>query len=547
VKDPSTTLLAFSACCLFILLGLAVIPYAGIQNDEALFANPLFQGTIPDYRIRTFHHDVPIMVMSYIGTLKTLLYWPIFRLFRPTALTVRLPVVLIGAITVWFFFLLVRKVSGPGVALLAAVLLATDPSFLLTDAFDWGPVAIEHLLVVVACLSLVHFNQVHFGPEDFAATVTPIDDRKCRWLVTGFFCLGLALWNKAIFLWALAGLVGALCVVCYPVVRKSLRRDWILAAAAAFVVGALPFIIYNIHKPNATLRSSAHLDFASAGGKFLQLRNTLDGSALFGFLVAEDWAERPKTANPVPRPIQGQAALWIRGHLGSHRSTGTLWALALAILAVPLWWRSRAARFSLVFMAVTWSLMAVTRGAGDSAHHAVLLWPFPQLFLAVAMGELRWRPVAALAAIALVGLNLLVINQYIAQFERDGAESGFTDAIYPLSTSLVEVPGQNVHFADWGMLNSIALLHQGRLQLRVASNPFMIDPIYDTDEQHLATLVSDPNGLFVGHVPARDVFPGVRARLDHAASKIGYRRDLIRTIPDSNGRPVFEVFRFVRF
>ena len=31
-----------SAACLFILLGAAFIPYAGVQNDEVIFVNPLY-------------------------------------------------------------------------------------------------------------------------------------------------------------------------------------------------------------------------------------------------------------------------------------------------------------------------------------------------------------------------------------------------------------------------------------------------------------------------------------------------------------------------
>jgi hypothetical protein len=45
-------------------------------------------------------------------------------------------------------------------------------------------------------------------------------------------------------------------------------------------------------------------------------------------------------------------------------------------------------------------------------------------------------------------------------------------------------------------------------------------------------------------VAGREDFHGVDAHLDRFASMTGYRRELIRTIADSNGRPVFEIFRF---
>jgi hypothetical protein len=37
----------------------------------------------------------------------------------------------------------------------------------------------------------------------------------------------------------------------------------------------------------------------------------------------------------------------------------------------------------------------------------------------------------------------------------------------------------------------------------------------------------------------------VGARLDRAARSFGYRREVVRTIADSNGRPMFEIVRFV--
>ena len=47
-------------------------------------------------------------------------------------------------------------------ALLAAILLATDPTFLLPDTFDWGPLALQHLLVVSGCL-LIASGRLSWG------------------------------------------------------------------------------------------------------------------------------------------------------------------------------------------------------------------------------------------------------------------------------------------------------------------------------------------------------------------------------------------------
>jgi hypothetical protein len=51
--------------------------------------------------------------------------------------------------------------------------------------------------------------------------------------------------------------------------------------------------------------------------------------------------------------------------------------------------------------------------------------------------------------------------------------------------------------------------------------------------------------LILDHVREREVFPNVGARLDRVARAIGYRREVVRSVPDSNGRPMFEIVRFV--
>jgi hypothetical protein len=522
--------LAF-ACCLTILAGCALIPYAGIQMDEALFAGPYYQ-TIPrEFRLRLFHHDIPLMVMTYIGTLKTLLYWPIFVTFRSTlaahsiyaAWIIRLPMVLTGALTVWIFFYLTERSAGRLAAVIAALLLASDPTFLLTNTFDWGPVALEHILLVTGCFFLVKYAQ----------------DRAPRDLPLGFFFLGLALWNKAVFVWALAGLICAVVSIFGRELRQMTNRRHLAVAAAGFLLGSLPFVIYNGHRRAETFRSNAHLEPRGAPAKFIHVRSALNGSGLFGYIVYEEESDHPKA----PVSLRGRAAVFLRDHLGEHRGGGMEYAALLSLLAVPLWWRSRAARFCLVFSAVAWFFMASTRDAGASLHHTVLLWPFPQLFVAIAIASIRWKWAAISICLLLVVGNLLVVNQYIAQFERNGAAGPYSDAIYPLSAALSEIPGQTIYVLDWGIQFPLDLLHRGRLNMRGGHDPFLSDPPNEWAKGAAARIFADPRAIFVTHAEKRENFAGVHQRFDQAASAAGCREDNVRTIPDSNGRPVFEVFQ----
>lgn len=515
------------ASILFILLGATLLPFAGVQEDEALFGVPLYLYKQKELCVRILHRSIPLMVMTYVGTLKTLLYSIIFPIWHVNVWSIRLPMVLAGALTVFVFYKFTSRAAGAFAGLAAAFFLASDPTFLVTNTFDWGPVALGHLLVVTGCFFLLRFAQ----------------NSKMRDLAQGFFFLGLGLWNKALMFWVLAGLLcGAM--VFWPELRRMLTRRTVLVAMAGFVLGALPFVVFNVHERNATIGENAHLETAPISlivkGKLGMVQAAMNGSGLFGFITAPDWADHPHP----PRTRRGELAEWIRGRLGVHQTSGFDFAFLLALAAVPWWWRSRAAWFALIFMTVTWTVMALTRGAGGAIHHSVLLWPFPQFFVAVVLSRLPWRRVAMAAAVILVAMNLLVVNEYVAEFDRNGAAGNFTDALWRLSDTLPE-NGQPVYVTDWGIDNTIAMLHEGRLVVRSALGLFEPAKPSESDWQFIQRIMNDPDAIFVGHVDARETMKGVNDHVDRAARSLGRKKEMIQVIDDSNGRPVFEVFRFI--
>lgn len=509
-----------------MLLSLNVISYGGIQEDEALFSIPFYSALPPEYKIRPWHHDIPLMVMSYVGALKTWIYWPLVNWFGPSVWTVRLPVALTGSVTIFLFYYLIRSSGGPRPAFAAAfgaLLLATDPIFLLTNTYDWGPVALEHILLVGGCYLLLRFWR---------------DRTRIVNLGAGFLCFGLALWNKALFVWALSGLIVAAGVVLWREIRSCLTVRVAAVAVASFLLGALPFVIFNLRSSEATVSENAHLDLDHTANKWLQLQRAFDGSSLFAFMVDED-VDAPQKPAPSWR---GRTAATVRRIFGQHRESGFFTIFGVILACGPLWWRSKAARFSLLFMVTAWGMMVVTKNAGGAAHHDVLLWPFPILFAVSALQRIPWRPVAVGAAVALVGMNLLVVNQYVLQFERDGAAENFTDALFTLERDLPE--NRTVYVIDWGIHATAQLNHRGRLHIQPANGPLMSASPDEAGAAEVRRMLQDSGAVFVDHVASREAFQGVGANLEKLAAAAGYRRELIETVSDSNGRAVFEIFRY---
>ncbi len=515
---------------IFFLTGFIFLSYPGLQDDEALAASPLFRSADALYHLPLFKHEVPVMLMSYLGAFKTWLYFPVFLVCKPSYLSVRVPPLLLGSATVWMTFLFLQKTHGRGAAWIGSTLLATDSMFLLTSCFDWGPVAIQHFLSMAAILLVLQFHR----------------QRRLTLLAAAAFCAGLALWDKALFTWLLGGLATA-SVIVFPRQLWLNIRDrglWIklCLAALAFLFGCSPLIVYNVNNGYPTFHAAPGFTTQELYSKSLVLRGTWDGEALFGYLVNQDETDHPRQ----PRTSLESLSFWLRSKVGERKHNGLDWALIAALLCLPLIWGTPAFRWALfcaIAVAVAWFQMGITKEAGGSAHHVVLLWPIPHLLIAFAFAEVarRWgktgHRLAFLGTVCLVTMNLLVTNQYLYQFARNGSAGSWTDAIYSLADGLRNVHATNIAIADWGMVDPLEVLDQGKLPLVWASDGFRQEP----PKQEARLL--DTETLWVAYTAEMEQFHGVKAGIAKFAKMEGYQKILVASYYDRNGRPVFETFR----
>lgn len=537
-------LFVLGACAFYILAGCLFVPYIGVQNDEALFGNAIYPPLAIVSKLRIFHRDLPLMVMSYVGTWKSWVYWILFQLWQPSAYSVRLPTIVTGAATIWTTYRFTTRAIGCRAGLIVAALLAADTSFLLTNTFDWGPVAFQHL----------------FFTAGLAATLWFYQTLSSRTLCLSWFCFGLGMWDKALFVWLLSATVVATVVVFPRVIRRHVTWTRVVLAVLSFVIGALPLVIYNSRKPTLqTFRGNTHLTLEELPSKPLQVQLTLEGRNLFGYLVNEDFEPSPRT----PRTAVERASVGLSQFVGVHRAGFLGWALLATLPLALLWWSTpfrSAMLFSYLFLLIAWLQMALTRGAGGAAHHVVLLWPIPHFAVAAALAAsvdrlqsssfFRLTPKAGSAALVVIvalicGQAILVTNQYLSQAIRNGGAGNWSDAIYPLAEKLKTIRTTRTFVLDWGILNSVRLLNRGAVDLVPVNDPFMDDQPSASNREFGLLCIRFPGAIFVSHVPGKEEFSGVYERSGVMAGSVGYHRDVIDRISDSNGRPVFEIFRFL--
>jgi|SRR5579871_474254 len=502
------------------LLGLCFVNRAGIATDEAALEATLFR----DWRffsVPLFHHNIPVMELTYIGELKTWLYWPVFKIWNPTAASIRVPAILMGALTVLLFARLLKRVHGSRAAWVGSVLLGTDVTFLLTTVHDWGPVVLQHLLLAAVMLLGVRWFQTESSASLFAAA----------------FCAGLAFWDKAVFVWIFSGLL----VASFPYVREiraRLTRRTAMLAILFLGLGALPLIVYNLAGPEkfATVKGNLHRSNGLSSLWFLyklrQLETAWDGSSLFGYLVNDDAGPRPGSASSVLE----QASFAVHAISGDHRSNFMLAGLCSALLLIPVLWRTPACKallFGMIAAVVAWLHMALA-GGGGAAHHAVLLWPLPHFVIAIALAEASLRvrrgewTLALVTALLVMG-NMLALNQYLYQFIRNGSPVTWTDAVYPLAEDLKRSQASQILFPDWGITDAVCVLTRDNPPTHTVEEPFPI---------------SDSNAIWVDHAGDQEFTKGVHHRLIAAAHAAGLEPFQLKTYYDRNGRPMLQSFKF---
>jgi hypothetical protein len=395
-------------------------------------------------------------------------------------------------------------------------------------------VAIQHLLLIGGTLALVRFYQER---ENWA-------------LACGFFLFGLVLWDKALAVWMLGGMAvaGILALPRQILGVLTLRR--VVVAVLAFTLGVFPLLIYNVQNQWGTFHGNLTRDTQGMRAKAIFLLNT-ESRGMFGWLSPENW-QTPQPRAPVG-VIQKTSAR-ISALAGAPHDFILLYGFILALLLAPLAGRDgvRAIAFALIAMAVAWVQMAINAATGGSVHHTILLWPLPQLVIAVSLAAASRRldraGIPALAAVmtVLVASGVLVINQYYVEMVRNGGGQSWNDGIYALSDYVKGVRAQNFVALDWGIIEPLRLMHRGRLPLLTGSDPVSKPEMTDEDRKNAAWLLAEPENVYITHTKDFEFFPGNSARLIAFAAQSGLRPQNLAIIPDRNGRKVFEVYRFIK-
>ncbi len=528
---------------LYLGLTLHQLHLPGPNYDEAIEAQPAVQWLqnlpVEAHRNAVIHvwgKPLPLMIVDYVGALNTYVLLIFFKLGGISVPVMRMWPILVGAIILWLTWRLGERLMGWRAGLMAAMLLAVQPSFVFF--MRQGIYVTNTTIALMLAIWLALLRWIETGKPRWA------------WLIA--FMAGLGLWAKFIMLWPLVATA-----LLFPVIwifrdafgltpapgfspRSLLRPRMWGPALLAFSAGLSPFLLFNL-KTGATFQHFAHTLNRSYYG--------VENAAYFTNL-AERWS---------------QMRHYLRGdhfwYLGGNFADVLAWPaflLAFFILLAFLVWRWRRPRERMLILRalaiyVFFLLLLIQTPLTPTALWYTHLAMFsPVLALATALGwetlfqrlPGRWSNLLTALFILAMGVSGLRADVgYHRILSETGGLADHSDALYRLTDELLAMGAASPYALDWGFEAPVILISQGKV------NPigvFKYEPYEHPDAtfpERMRPLLQDPNAIFLVHSPERTNFPGRREALQALAAEMGIRLETVAVITERSGLPHSEIWR----
>ena len=370
----------------FVTLASLWLNRPGLYMDEVNFVDAALGGFPHQTYVRQSVDGFPVLIIPYIGVVKSALFVPIFSIWGVSVPTIRIPAIALSAATLVVAYFMGREVIGRWSAILV-VLMGTCPTFIFMSKVDWGPIVVA--MFVTVSLLLAFYRYLNTG--------------RIAWLWTVFALSLIGIFDKQNFVWLVIA-VGVGGAVVYRPRLWQLARGRPAAtgvAVAAFLLALLVFLV-TLVIPNLSLQGSSslqdplpHLAFTWA-----LFERTLGYSEVINFFTGQNLVQQPAWMD-----FQWVFVLAALGVLALRRRRGALPDQAV--------WPAKAAVFFLVVFVVMIVEVAATRQA-MYAHHVIELMPYPVLILlcslvAVIRSGSSFRTLISM--ITVVGLSLMLVAQ----------------------------------------------------------------------------------------------------------------------------------------
>ena len=525
---------------LFLALTCCQLDLPGPHYDEAIEVLPAMQillgQPVETFRGAGLHLgrlSLPIMVMDYIGAMNTYLALPFFLALGINVIAMRLMPICFAAGTLLLTYFFARALFGRAAAAIALFTLAGSISFVFWSRQGIFVTNLTSTIMLGAlCCALRWWR-----------------GGRRRYFYATALLLGLGLYTKLIFLWAIGAMAGAILLVNADRIIAGLRRreraPWparlsvnlrqALGAAAAFLAPLAPLLLFNLQ----------------TGGTWKVLTANLF-SSYYGINNLAFFANLATRLDQITKVWEG-SHFWYLGETFQNR----LWTPALVgalafVVFMAIWkrgtgdaaWRKALFPFAMIALMIVQSCFTVS--ALWFTHYAILT-PLPPLALAgglafIARQSGRERalwPALAVLIMAIVGYDLLADIRYHTALAASGGYAAHSDASYKLAEALEQAGAGPAVALDWGIQAQVQFLTRGRV---VPREIFGYDKLEEPDPafgERLAPYLRDPRTIYVLHSYEQEVYRGRRFALEKEVGRAGKHSRLAQIIYERSGRPAY--------
>lgn len=460
----------------------------------------------------------PVFVQGYLGAVKCWMLLPTFALFGATVPVMRLTMLGWGLLGILLLMLWTRRTLGGAAAILVGAITALDPAFFFPTVCEWGAFVPSFVCRCAGLLFLTLWWQ----------------ERRVGWMWLAGGALGIGFLNKIDFAVVLLALAIAALLTRPTQVLRSLRLDWRQWASGgiAFLIAGLLMIVNLVRWIHTFLEISSTTRTGEVTTKLNIAKAVLDGSYFYRLMEAGGIFKR-MFENPAP--------LWA--------PLGLVLGLALVALVIFIVQDERTkARGWPMFLLL--GLLTTTAGVwvlpdAVRIHHALLVYPFPQLIITAVVVRL-WKSLPGkssfgqagriLGAIAVVSLMLGHLasvwrtQQFIA---TTGGRGQWSTALTQFASELRNREDVMLVSLDWGFHEQLSFLTE---------SPQRYEPTWNLQEGKPVSLLPDPRCYYLIHPPEFRVFSYGETYLQ--AARAADPNLIVESRTNQEGSVVFQFFRF---
>jgi hypothetical protein len=501
-----------------VIIASVKLNFPAVHYDEALYVNAALGGIDQTTFMTKSFGPIPILLMPYIGALKSYLYYPIFGFFGVSPITMRLPMIFVTASALYLLHLFLRRRLGDLLAICVLLITAFNASFVIFTRLDFGPVVLDFLLKIVALYLLVQFVQKQ--------TIKPL---LLFWAV-----IFLGVFNKLNFIWYMNAFVVAFVMVWGKTVWHKLGgRD----KKRFIAISALGFLI--------------------CSGYSLLISKTYTIGSTFGFVGVQSALSNLKSL---------VAGNWFYEYAFSSAPLGAWWALYFVVSIIGggalLLWRDKSKTerslmikslfaFSGYTSLILLAQLVVTRQA-TAGWHYFSLYPFLSILFVLSLyvilrnvlkNQQQIGRALLVVLVILIGLyQLNIYRSYIAVLDKPTVNNSWSPALYGLLDFTRSHKNAQFISLDWGIHVQLIALDPIPNKYFELMGPLVIEDPTINQRLYQTYIHDKPNAYYITHTGDKQSFPVTKTQFLKLAQQHGYK--VSETVHISDGQTsVFDIYK----